>query len=230
MKLNENMLEQRFTDDYDYELGMDEAGRGPLFGRLYVAGAILPKGNDFHHEWMKDSKRFHSKKKIKEMSNYIKEHAIAWSIQYVDCDVIDNINIRESVHKGMHNVVKDIFKTSTNIHKENTFLLIDGNHFKPYSYYDEIQEELRIVPHQTVEGGDNKYTHIAAASILAKVARDEYIKELCLEYPQLNERYGIEKNQGYGTKQHLEGILEHGITQWHRKSYGRCKESYLNAL
>ena len=189
------MLDQRFNSDYDYELGMDEAGRGPLFGRLYVAGAILPKGNDFHHEWMKDSKRFHSKKKIKEMSNYIKEHAIAWSIQYVECDVIDHINIRESVHKGMHNVVKDIFETSTNIHKENTLLLIDGNHFKPYSYYDEIQEELRIVPHQTVEGGDNKYTHIAAASILAKVARDEYIKELCVEYPQLNERYGIEKNQ-----------------------------------
>ena len=224
------MLDQSFNSDYDYELGMDEAGRGPLFGRLYVAGAILPKGNDFHHEWMKDSKRFHSKKKIKEMSNYIKEHAIAWSIQYVECDVIDHINIRESVHKGMHNVVKDIFETSTNIHKENTLLLIDGNHFKPYSYYDEIQEELRIVPHQTVEGGDNKYTHIAAASILAKVARDEYIKELCVEYPQLNERYGIEKNQGYGTKQHLEGILEHGISQWHRKSYGRCKESYLNAL
>jgi len=224
------MLDQRFNSDYDYELGMDEAGRGPLFGRLYVAGAILPKGNDFHHEWMKDSKRFHSKKKIKEMSNYIKEHAIAWSIQYVECDVIDHINIRESVHKGMHNVVKDIFETSTNIHKENTFLLIDGNHFKPYSYYDETHEELRIVPHQTVEGGDNKYTHIAAASILAKVARDEYIKELCVEYPQLNERYGIEKNQGYGTKQHLEGILEHGISQWHRKSYGRCKESYLNAL
>ena len=224
------MLDQRFNSDYDYELGMDEAGRGPLFGRLYVAGAILPKGNDFHHEWMKDSKRFHSKKKIKEMSNYIKEHAIAWSIQYVECDVIDHINIRESVHKGMHNVVKDIFETSTNIHKENTFLLIDGNHFKPYSYYHETQEELRIVPHQTVEGGDNKYTHIAAASILAKVARDEYIKELCVEYPQLNERYGIEKNQGYGTKQHLEGILEHGISQWHRKSYGRCKESYLNAL
>lgn len=226
------MLNQRFSSvsEYEYEIGMDEAGRGPLFGRLYVAGAILPKGTDFHHEWMKDSKKFHSKKKIKEMSDYIKEHAIAWSIQYIDCDVIDNINIRESVHKGMHNVVKDIFEKTSSIHKENTFLLIDGNHFKPYSYYDEIKEELCIVPHQTIEGGDNKYTHIAAASILAKVARDEYIKELCNEYPQLNERYGIEKNQGYGTKQHLEGILEYGITQWHRKSYGRCKESYLNAL
>ena len=227
---NETMLNQQFTTEYNYELGMDEAGRGPLFGRLYVAGAILPKGNDFRHDWMKDSKKFHSKKKIKDMSDYIKENAIAWSIQYVECDVIDTINIRESVHKGMHNVVKDILEKSTQINKENVFLLIDGNHFKPYSYYNEENEEFRTIPHQTVEGGDNKYTHIAAASILAKVARDEYIKELCTQYPQLNERYGIEKNQGYGTKQHLEGILDHGISQWHRKSYGRCKESYLNAI
>lgn len=227
---NQTMLNEQFTTEYNYELGMDEAGRGPLFGRLYVAGAILPKGNDFHHDWMKDSKKFHSKKKIKDMSDYIKENAIAWSIQYVECDVIDTINIRESVHKGMHNVVKDILEKSTQINKENVFLLIDGNHFKPYSYYNEENEEFRTIPHQTVEGGDNKYTHIAAASILAKVARDEYIKELCTQYPQLNERYGIEKNQGYGTKQHLEGILEHGISQWHRKSYGRCKESYLNAI
>lgn len=224
------MLSQHFSNDYEYEIGMDEAGRGPLFGRLYVAGAVLPKGNDFHHEWMKDSKKFHSKKKIKEMSDYIKEHALAWSIQYIDCDVIDTINIRESVHKGMHNVVKDIYEKSEIINKTNSLLLIDGNHFKPYSYFNEETETLTIVPHQTIEGGDNKYTHIAAASILAKVARDEYIKELCQIYPQLNERYGIERNQGYGTKQHLEGILEHGITQWHRKTYGRCKEAQLNAL
>ena len=74
-------LSERFTDDYNYEIGLDEAGRGPLFGRLYVAATVLPKGNDFHHEWMKDSKKFHSKKKIKEMSDYIKNNALAWSIQ-----------------------------------------------------------------------------------------------------------------------------------------------------
>lgn len=224
------MLSQRFNNDYEYEIGMDEAGRGPLFGRLYVAGAVLPKGNDFHHEWMKDSKKFNSKKKIREISDYIKENALAWSIQYIDCDVIDSINIRESVHRGMHNVVKDIYEKSSFINKNNSFLLIDGNHFKPYSYFNEEKDELCIVPHQTVTGGDNSYTHIAAASILAKVARDQYIKDLCETYPLLSERYGIEKNQGYGTKQHLEGILEHGITQWHRKSYGRCKESHLNAI
>jgi len=222
-------LSERFNNEYNYEMGLDEAGRGPLFGRLYVAATVLPKGNGFHHEWMKDSKKFHSKKKIKEMSDYIKNNALAWSIQYIDHDIIDNINIRESVHKGMHNAIRDILNTS-NIDKKECFVLIDGNHFKPYSMYDEENESLYVMPHQTIEGGDNKYTSIAAASILAKVARDEYIKELCDEHPELNERYNIEKNQGYGTKQHLEGILEHGITQWHRKSYGRCKEATLNCI
>lgn len=219
----------QFTEDYRYEIGMDEAGRGPLFGRLYVAATVLPKGNDFHHEWMKDSKKFHSKTKIKDMSDYIKKNAISWSIQYIEHDVIDQINIRESVHKGMHNAIRDILNHS-DIDKKNCFLLIDGNHFKPYSMYDEENESIFVMPHQTIEGGDNKYTNIAAASILAKVARDEYIKDLCDEHPELNEKYNLEKNQGYGTKQHLEGILEHGITQWHRKSYGRCKEAVLNCI
>ena len=219
----------QFTEDYRYEIGMDEAGRGPLFGRLYVAATVLPKGNDFHHEWMKDSKKFHSKTKIKDMSDYIKKNAISWSIQYIEHDVIDQINIRESVHKGMHNAIRDILNRSE-IDKNNCFLLIDGNHFKPYSMYDEENESIFVMPHQTIEGGDNKYTNIAAASILAKVARDEYIKDLCDEHPELNEKYNLEKNQGYGTKQHLEGILEHGITQWHRKSYGRCKEAVLNCI
>jgi len=219
----------QFTEDYRYEIGMDEAGRGPLFGRLYVAATVLPKGNDFHHEWMKDSKKFHSKTKIKDMSDYIKKNAISWSIQYIEHDVIDKINIRESVHKGMHNAIRDILNRSE-IDKNNCFLLIDGNHFKPYSMYDEENESIFVMPHQTIEGGDNKYTNIAAASILAKVARDEYIKDLCDEHPELNEKYNLEKNQGYGTKQHLEGILEHGITQWHRKSYGRCKEAVLNCI
>jgi ribonuclease HII len=219
----------QFTQDYSYEIGMDEAGRGPLFGRLYVAATVLPKGNDFHHEWMKDSKKFHSKKKIKDMSEYIKNNALAWSVQYIEHEIIDEINIRESVHKGMHNAIREILNKS-DIDKKDCFLLIDGNHFKPYSMYDQENESIFVMPHQTVEGGDNKYTNIAAASILAKVARDEYIKELCDEHPELNERYNIEKNQGYGTKKHLEGILEHGITQWHRKSYGRCKEAALNCI
>jgi len=223
------MLSSCYNSEYNYEIGVDEAGRGPMFGRLYVAATVLPKDDSFHHDWMKDSKKFHSKKKIKTVSDYIKENAVSWSIQYIEHDVIDDINIRQSVHRGMHNSIRDIF-TKSNINKTTTLLLIDGNDFKPYTAYDDSTEELRSLPHETIEGGDNKYTAIAAASILAKVARDEYIEQLCVQYPELIERYNLDKNKGYGTKQHLDGIDTHGITQWHRKTYGKCKNAQINAL
>ena len=229
MFIIKNMLSRCYNPEFNFEIGVDEAGRGPLFGRLYVAAAVLPKDDSFHHDWMKDSKKFHSKKKIKNVSDYIKENAISWSIQYIEHDVIDEINIRQAVHRGMHNSIRDIFTKST-IDKNKTFLLIDGNDFKPYTMYDDTTEELRSLPHDTIEGGDNKYTPIAAASILAKVARDEYIEELCVEHPELSERYCIDKNKGYGTKHHLNGISEYGITQWHRKTYGQCKTANMNSV
>lgn len=220
-------LQTYYDEANAIEIGIDEAGRGPLFGRLYVAAAVLPKTDDFQHDRMKDSKRFHSKKKIKEVSDYIKENAIAWSIQYIEADVIDSINIRQAVFRGMHEAIREI---TAKVGTQNTFILVDGNDFRPYSYFDERTETLHTLPHETIEGGDNKYTAIAAGSILAKVARDEYITELCAKYPELNDKYGLEKNQGYGTKKHLEGILEHGVTQWHRKTYGRCKEARLHPV
>lgn len=220
-------LQTCYDEQNAIEIGIDEAGRGPLFGRLYVAAAVLPKTSAFQHDRMKDSKKFHSKKKIKEVSDYIKENAIAWSIQYVEADVIDTINIRQAVFRGMHEAIREI---TAKIGTQDVFLLIDGNDFRAYSYFDTSTETIHTLPHETIEGGDNKYTAIAAGSILAKVARDEYIAELCAKHPELNNRYGLEKNQGYGTKKHLEGILEHGITQWHRKTYGRCKEARLDPL
>jgi len=223
------MLSSCYNPEFNYEIGVDEAGRGPMFGRLYVAGAVLPKDDSFHHDWMKDSKKFSSKKKIKTVSDYIKENAIAYSIQYIEHNVIDEINIRQSVHRGMHESIRDLF-TKSNVKRDNTFLLIDGNDFKPYTFYDEDREEIRSIPHETIEGGDNKYTAIAAASILAKVARDEYIDALCEEYPELIARYGLDKNKGYGTKQHMDGIREFGITQWHRKTYGLCRNSKMNPV
>lgn len=223
------MLSTCYNESNTFEIGIDEAGRGPLFGRLYVAAAILPKGGDFHHDWMKDSKKFHSKKKIKEVCEYIKSNALVWSVQYIEHDIVDSVNIRNAVHQGMHNAVKDILsKPSYNY--QNTFLLIDGNHFKPYCVYDETSEQLKSIPFETIEGGDNKYTSIAAASILAKVARDEYIENLCETYPQLEERYKIGKNKGYGTRDHLQGICEYGISQWHRKTYGQCRDAVVNTI
>ena len=210
----------------EYEIGVDEAGRGPMFGRLYVGAAILPKEGDFHHEWMKDSKKFHSAKKIREVAEYIKLNALAWSVQYIEADVIDEINIRQSVFRGMHNAIREILPN--NLDPRKGILLIDGNDFRPYTQFDEELEEIRVIPYETIEGGDNKYTAIAAASILAKVARDDYISELCVEYPELVSRYGIDKNKGYGTKLHMEGITKYGISQWHRKTYGRCKYAQLS--
>jgi ribonuclease HII len=218
-----------------WEIGVDEAGRGPMFGRLYVAGVILPKDCSFRHDDMKDSKRFHSQKKIKVVSDYIKANALAWHIQWISEDVIDQINIRQAVLRAMHECCLQCIRQIQNIHSDTivdteVFLLIDGNDFIPFRMYDEKNESMVEIPHVTIESGDNTYTSIAAASILAKVARDEYIEEMCQHYPLLQEKYGIGKNKGYGTKTHLDGIREHGITQWHRRSFGICKTEPVNPM
>jgi ribonuclease HII len=105
---------------------------------------------------------------------------------------------------------------------------VDGNDFSPYLQFDEHTETMKTIPHETITGGDNLYVAIAAASILAKVARDAYIEDLCIQYPQLSELYGLNTNMGYGTKTHLDGIRIHGITKWHRKTYGSCKTANKN--
>jgi ribonuclease HII len=206
-----------YNDDNIIEIGIDEVGRGPMFGRVYTAAVILPK-EGFDHLKMKDSKKFHSKKKINEVSEYIKENAIAWSIQWEDEKVIDKINIRNATHSAMHKAIKEIYDKEND---KNYVLLVDGNDFKPYIVIKE--NILEQVSHVCIEGGDNKYTSIAAASILAKVARDAYIDELCVLHPELIEKYDLSNNKGYGTKKHMDGISEHGITEWHRRSFGICK-------
>lgn len=206
-----------YNDDNIIEIGIDEVGRGPMFGRVYTAAVILPK-EGFDHSKMKDSKKFHSKKKINEVSEYIKENAIAWSIQWEDEKIIDKINIRNATHSAMHKAIKEIYDKEND---KNYVLLVDGNDFKPYIVIKE--NILEQVSHVCIEGGDNKYTSIAAASILAKVARDAYIDELCVLHPELIEKYDLSNNKGYGTKKHMDGISEHGITEWHRRSFGICK-------
>ena len=166
---------------------------------------------------MKDSKKFHSKKKIQEISNYIKSNAIAWSIQYEDEKVIDDINILQATQRAMHKCIIDIIKKTN---KREYQLLIDGNYFiKPSNIDPSINYKYTCI-----EGGDNKYSVIAAASIIAKVERDNYIEELCNLHPELIENYGIDSNKGYGAKKHMDGIKEHGITIWHRRTFGICKQ------
>ena len=161
------------------------------------------------------------------IANYIKENAIVWAVEYEDEQTIDDINIlqatQSAMHKGVKNVLGQLDKM-TDVKLDNILLLVDGNYFKPYSTLNKTKTKLETIKYQMVEGGDNKYTSIAAASILAKVERDKYIEELCLQNPELIEHYGIDSNKGYGSKKHMDGIKQHGITKWHRKTFGICKE------
>ena len=227
------------------EIGVDEAGRGPMFGRVYTAAVILPTESDasaagFKHDWMKDSKKFHSEKKIREVAKYIKENAKAWAIAYADETVIDKINIRNATHKAMHEAIKNVIGGGQNVSTygvtietakplvwsgacggvASILLLIDGNDFTPY--VDGVTKQR--IQHVCIEGGDNTYSSIAAASILAKVARDDYIAELCAVQPELITKYDLLKNKGYGTKKHMDGIKTYGITANHRKTFGVCRE------
>jgi ribonuclease HII len=212
-----------------YEIGVDECARGPLFGRLYVAATILPKCDSFSHSEMKDSKKIHSMKKMRELSDYIKENSIAWHIHYIESDIIDKINIRQAVLQGMRECIRQVLLKVASDGK-NTLLVIDGNDFTSYTVFDETTETICEIPHITVEKGDNTYSFIAASSILAKNAHDEYILELCERFPELKHRYNLHENVGYGTAKHLAGIKEHGITQWHRKTFGCCKNAVYNPV
>lgn len=200
-------LKHYYNEEVTYEAGIDEAGRGPMFGRVYVACVILPKDPElFDFSRMKDSKRFSSKKKLLETYNYIIDNCVDYSICYRDEGEIDTLNIREATLRTMHDCIE-------NIPTKPEYLLVDGCDFRKY----------KDIPHTCIEGGDNWYCSIAAASILAKVARDTYIENLCEEYPELDEKYGLLKNKGYGTKKHIEGLKTHGLTEWHRKTFGICK-------
>lgn len=220
-------LKTNFNDNSIIELGIDEAGRGPMFGRVYAGVVVLPKDDTFDHSQMKDSKKFHSKKKIEQVAEYIKENSIAWAVEYEDEETIDQINILQATQSAMHKAIKkvlDQLEKKIEFGLEDVLLLVDGNYFKPYTVLNKTKTKLETIKYQMVEGGDNKYTSIAAASILAKVFRDKYIEELCILNPELIERYGIDSNKGYGSKKHMEGIKTYGITKWHRKTFGICKE------
>jgi ribonuclease HII len=237
------------SEPHIIEIGADEAGRGPMFGRVYSGAVVLPKDDSFDHYKMKDSKKFTSKnsKKINEVAEYIKQHALAWAVCYEDERVIDEINILQATQSAMHKAIKAVInqlKSSNKIPNQdynNLFLLIDGNYFKPLSITNDTDitsintngssnkkfhkiNNGQTLQYRTIEGGDNKYTAIAAASILAKVERDKYIDDLCSENPDLIEKYGLDSNKGYGSKKHMDGIKQYGISKWHRRSFGICKD------
>lgn len=248
---NQELINNRLNTEINniisnyYEIGVDEVGRGPLFGRVYCASVIMPfnnydkNGKYYDFSKIKDSKKFTSKKKIDEVANYIKENALYWDVSYVDEDVIDNINILQATQLAMHNSINNILKQIKNTKKEyekindnsnniidnsdEYLILVDGNYFNSLTYLNKDTNKIEEIPYVTIEGGDNKYISIAAASILAKVERDKYINDLCENNPELIEKYSINSNKGYGTKKHIDGIKKYGITKWHRKSFSPCK-------
>jgi len=225
MKPEEVQLLEVYDEKNKYEIGIDESGRGPLFGRLYVAGVILPKDGSFCNQGIKDSKKIHSKKKIKDLADFIKKNSVAWHIHFVEPAVIDEINIRQAVLQSMHECITQLLSKIKVEDQKDVMLLVDGNDFIPYTLPND-----QSLQYETIEGGDNLYLSIAAASILAKVERDAYIQELCEINPDLSEKYKIHTNMGYGTKHHLEGIKNHGITEWHRKSYRPCSEKKYKCM
>ena len=212
-------------------LGIDEAGRGPLLGRVYTSCVVLPDekeaDNYFDYSLLKDSKKFTSRKKLHSVANYIKDNCIYYSIDYENEKVIDSINILEatmrSMKKSIVNVINKILDERNMSHdlikdKLNSIkCMIDGNKFKPLQYV--YNDEVYLINYETLVKGDSLCKSISAASILAKDARDNYILDLCVKYPNLDEYYGLSSNMGYGTKKHIEGIKNYGYTEWHRNSF-----------
>ncbi len=196
------------------EVGIDEAGRGPLFGPVYTAAVIFPQDEEFLNDLIVDSKKLTSHRKRLMAYDYVKENAIDYSIFAVDEKMIDKLNIFHATYWGTHRALDKLTVIPEHI-------LMDGNKFKPYD------RDGEYIPHTCVVKGDNKYTSIAAASILAKVERDLFIENICDKYPILEERYNMRNNKGYGTKDHMSGIEKYGVTDKHRFSY-KIVEQYSN--
>ena len=186
------------------EAGCDEAGRGCLAGSVYAAAVILPE--DYQNELLNDSKQLTEKKRY-QLREIIKRDAIAWAVGIVSPEEIDKINILNASILAMHRALDQL-----KVRPEA--IIVDGNRFKPY-------QEL---PYTTIVKGDGKYLSIAAASILAKTYRDDYMNKLAEEYPQ----YDWLSNKGYPTKKHREAIRQFGITPYHRKSYNLLGDGQLS--
>lgn len=185
------------------EAGCDEAGRGCLAGPVCAAAVILPR--DFSHPLLNDSKQL-SMKQRDMLRGLIESEALSWAVAMVDNREIDQINILNASIKAMHLAVEKL-------NPQPGMLLIDGNRFKPY----------RELPHQCIVKGDSLFLSIAAASVLAKTHRDEYMKAAHLQYPH----YKWNENKGYPTKSHREGLAKHGITPLHRLSF-RLSDTQLS--
>lgn len=229
---------------YKYEICIDECARGTLCYSTCIGAVVLSRDlSNFCMDEIKDSKKFTSKAKLKQVAEYILSQTgkciVAHSIVEIDAQEIDRINILQAVFKGMHACIHSILGELEALELSqgrdwnpfrDVLILVDGDKFKPYYLYNEETESIQELTNITVEQGDSKYVGIACASIIAKNRHDDLIWELCKQYPELDIRYDLSNNVGYGTKKHLDGIREHGISQFHRRTFGICKTAPLNRV
>lgn len=184
-----------YLQDELIEAGCDEAGRGCLAGPVFAAAVILPK--NFSHDILRDSKQLNEKNRV-DLRGVIEQEALAFAVSMVDHQEIDRINILNASIKAMHMALAQL-------RVRPGFVIIDGNRFKPF----------QDIPFQCVVKGDDKYYSIAAASILAKTYRDDYMLNLSTEYP----KYDWANNKGYPTIKHREAVLAFGMSPYHRKTF-----------
>ena len=197
------MLATIYNKEGLLEAGCDEAGRGCLAGSVFAAAVIFPP--DYSNSELNDSKQLTARKRYA-LRDVICRDALAWAVASVEPEEIDRINILNASILAMHRALDRLTLRPG-------YVIVDGNRFKPYG----------DVPHTTIVKGDGKYLSIAAASILAKTCRDDYMLRLHEQYPW----YGWDRNAGYPTKLHREGILSHGLTPYHRRSFGGLGETQL---
>lgn len=195
------MLNSNFSG-FLLEAGTDEAGRGCLAGPVVAAAVILPK--DFSHPHLNDSKQL-SEKNRQLLKPIIEEKAIVYAVSFVFQDEVDKINVLQASITGMHRAIEALEVTPE-------FIIVDGNKFRNY----------KEIPHKTIVKGDAKYLSIAAASVLAKTYRDEYMKKIHQEFCE----YNWQKNKGYPTKEHRDAIRKFGATLHHRKSFKLLPEQF----
>lgn len=197
MTLKHTLL--RFHEQGALECGIDECGRGSLAGPVVAAAVVWTDEEGELDKYIRDSKKLNARQR-EELSAYIKDRAIDWSVQFIDHTKVDKMNILQATMKAMHNCLDEIRVPFDSI-------LVDGNTFHSYNG----------IPHTCVIKGDDTYMSIAAASILAKTARDEYMREMHKNYPQ----YKWDTNVGYGTSDHMQAIETHGLSPLHRTTF--CK-------
>ena len=193
-----------YLNDNLVEAGCDEAGRGCLAGSVFAAAVVLPK--DFRNELLNDSKKLTARQRYL-LREVIQKEAVTWAVGIVTPEEIDRINILNASFLAMHRAIEQLSA-------EPGHLLIDGNRFKKF----------RDIPHTTVVKGDGKYLSIAAASIMAKTFRDDYMEELHREYPL----YDWNHNKGYPTKKHRHAIREYGTTPYHRTTFNLLGDAQLS--